>query len=159
MERRCPSTTYFEEIALTRRCSEPLPAWPFLAKVSTPGWRPVKSSANTFTRSQTGMCRFTAVLTTSATKRSAEDSVIHLLHSMTFELCPTWSWMTAAAKAEYNAAQRSWLWTASQSRTRRLRYPFSGRENPCLPQPSAALNNATNRFKQQMSITLFSKVL
>ena len=36
---------------------------------------------------------------------------------------------------------------------------FSGRENPCLPQPSAALNNATNRFKQQMSITLFSKAL
>jgi hypothetical protein len=64
-----------------------------------------------------------------------------------------------AAKAEYNPAQRSWLWTASQSRTRRLRYPFSGRENPCLPQPSAALNNATNRFKQQMSITLFSKAL
>ena len=31
--------------------------------------------------------------------------------------------------------------------------------NLCLPQPSAALNNATNRFKQQMSITLFSKVL
>jgi hypothetical protein len=41
VERPCPSTTYFEEIALTRRCSEPLPAWPFLAKVSTPGWRPV----------------------------------------------------------------------------------------------------------------------
>jgi hypothetical protein len=56
-------------------------------------------------------------------------------------------------------AQRSWLWTASQSRTRRLRYPFSGRENPFLTQPSAALNNATNRFKQQMSITLFSKAL
>jgi catechol 2,3-dioxygenase-like lactoylglutathione lyase family enzyme len=36
---------------------------------------------------------------------------------------------------------------------------FSGRENPCLPQPGAALNNATNRFKQQMSITLFSKAL
>ena len=119
-----------------------------------------KSSANTFTRSQTGMCRFTAVLTTSATKRSAEDSVIPLRHSMTVELCPTWSWMTAPRRRrEYNPAQRSWLWTASQSRTRRLRYPFSGRENPCLPQPSAALNNATNRLKQQMSITLFSKAL
>jgi len=34
VERPCPSTTYFEEIGLTRRCSEPLPAWPFLAKVS-----------------------------------------------------------------------------------------------------------------------------
>jgi hypothetical protein len=26
VERPCPSTTYFEEIGLTRRCSEPLPA-------------------------------------------------------------------------------------------------------------------------------------
>jgi hypothetical protein len=34
VERPCPSTTYFEEIGLTRRCIEPLPAWPFLAKVS-----------------------------------------------------------------------------------------------------------------------------
>ena len=39
MERPCPSTTYFEKIGLARRCSEPLPAWPFLAKVSAPGWR------------------------------------------------------------------------------------------------------------------------
>src|SRR3981081_3584077 len=33
VERPCPSTTHFEEIGLTRRCSEPLPAWPFMAKV------------------------------------------------------------------------------------------------------------------------------
>jgi hypothetical protein len=39
VERPCPSTTYFEKIGLARRCSEPLPAWPFLAKVSAPGWR------------------------------------------------------------------------------------------------------------------------
>jgi uncharacterized repeat protein (TIGR03803 family) len=30
VERRCPSTTYFEEIGLTRRCSEPGTARPFL---------------------------------------------------------------------------------------------------------------------------------
>jgi hypothetical protein len=30
---RC-STTYVAQNGLTRRCSEPLPAWPFLAKVS-----------------------------------------------------------------------------------------------------------------------------
>ena len=30
VERRCPSTTYFEDIGLTRRCSEPGTARPFL---------------------------------------------------------------------------------------------------------------------------------
>jgi hypothetical protein len=107
-----------------------------------------------------GMCRFTAVLTTSATNRSAQDSVIPLRHSMTVELGPTWSWMTAPRRRrEYNPAQRSWLWTASQSSTRRLQYPFSGRENPCLPQPSAALNNAQTDSSNKCLHTFFESAL
>jgi hypothetical protein len=44
VERPCPSTSYFEDSDLARRYGEPLPACPFLTKVSVPGWSPVASA-------------------------------------------------------------------------------------------------------------------